>query len=500
MHFFLILFLLLTHCGTGTGSNLKNNSTPEESKVERKKKIHGFINTKGELAISLMDYYHAESFSEGLAAVFSKSEKKCGYIDKSGKLVIPTKFNYCGKFSSGLAKIKSEKLYGFINKEGKNVVPEIYKSATAFNSGFALVKKENQSLYTILDSDGKELSKSKFKLKRYSNSEYANGLFLFKKKGKFGYRGLDGEKTIREKFDTAKPFQNGFAAISIKDRQGKYKYGLIDTSGNYVLQPEFQQVSQAWKEEDNSNSYITYSSYSESTGCTIYTSDKKTIFHAKEVDGLKCFGIEPFKYGAARILLLDEKEKNPSPYLGVVKQSFINKEGKLLFPPVLLQFKNRNQNGIASFCNYNRAVMMTFFSSKESLQKAKEIKRTCGFINSKGEVLASEPGSFLNLAYRSYSDSIFDDSWMNSNYYPLVAIGDDKNKKIFNYLGRSINFQTNRKYRITSIQEDRIPFCTGSGSSLQCGYLDIDGNEVIPPKYKNISEFSEGLAFVYPTE
>lgn len=144
--------------------------------------------------------------------------------------------------------------------------------------------------------------------------------------------------------------------------------------------------------------------------------------------------------------------------------------------------------------------MMTFFSSKESLQKAKEIKRTCGFINSKGEVLASEPGSFLNLAYRSYSDSIFDDSWMNSNYYPLVAIGDDKNKKIFNYLGRSINFQTNRKYRITSIQEDRIPFCTGSGSSLQCGYLDIDGNEVIPPKYKNISEFSEGLAFVYPTE
>ena len=53
-------------------------------------------------------------------------EGKWGYIDKTGREVIPCKYDDASSFSEGLAKVKKSGKYGFIDKTGREVVPFIY--------------------------------------------------------------------------------------------------------------------------------------------------------------------------------------------------------------------------------------------------------------------------------------------------------------------------------------------------------------------------------------
>ena len=55
-------------------------------------------------------------FSEGLATV--KLNWKFGYIDKTGKEVIPLKYDYASEFSAGIAAAELYGNWGYIDKQG----------------------------------------------------------------------------------------------------------------------------------------------------------------------------------------------------------------------------------------------------------------------------------------------------------------------------------------------------------------------------------------------
>ena len=61
-----------------------------------------YIDKSGEILLRT-DYAYADSFHEGLAAVYSAENNKWGCIDRSGDLAIPLEFDYMGGFSEGLA-------------------------------------------------------------------------------------------------------------------------------------------------------------------------------------------------------------------------------------------------------------------------------------------------------------------------------------------------------------------------------------------------------------
>ena len=98
-----------------------------------------------------LKYDEACGFSEGLAAVGLISEDghkfKFGYIDKTGKVVIPFKYDYFGEenyksgyyFSEGLSAVKLNSKWGFIDKTGKEVIPPKYDLAGDFSEGLAAV-------------------------------------------------------------------------------------------------------------------------------------------------------------------------------------------------------------------------------------------------------------------------------------------------------------------------------------------------------------------------
>jgi hypothetical protein len=123
-------------------------------KVDLKGKS-GFMDRSGRIVIEAQ-FEDADSFSEGLAPVKIRSEEttwcpraesgsrkgftmKWGFIDKTGKVVIPPQYESVSQFSEGLAAINSCDEAFFIDTIGKKVISGNYEFATPFFGGLARV-------------------------------------------------------------------------------------------------------------------------------------------------------------------------------------------------------------------------------------------------------------------------------------------------------------------------------------------------------------------------
>src|SRR5688572_1195390 len=62
-----------------------------------------------------------------------------GYIDSTGKVVIPPKYKSAGEFSEGLAPVRENGYYGYIDESGKYVLHPQYDYAQTFINGFAKI-------------------------------------------------------------------------------------------------------------------------------------------------------------------------------------------------------------------------------------------------------------------------------------------------------------------------------------------------------------------------
>lgn len=88
---------------------------------------------------------------------------KYGYIDTTGKEVIPCQYAYAGKFTHGLALVQYDNKYGFINHEGATIIPFIYDDAGPFINGTASVAQyhtrqgEKVLQWITIDTTGKTI-------------------------------------------------------------------------------------------------------------------------------------------------------------------------------------------------------------------------------------------------------------------------------------------------------------------------------------------------------
>ena len=140
---------------------------------------YGFVDTTGKLAIPLK-FDDAGEFSEGLAKVQDRSgEFLWGYTDKTGKLVIPYRYVFAYPFCEGLAAVATNiedengmrKLkWGFIDKTGKVVIPFQFDQVVGFSEGLAAVKRGNRWGY--IDATGKEVIPFTF----YYAQSFVNGM------------------------------------------------------------------------------------------------------------------------------------------------------------------------------------------------------------------------------------------------------------------------------------------------------------------------------------
>ena len=227
---------------------------------------YGYIDITGKEVIP-PTFYQAGDFRYNRAPVESK-DYKVGYINKAGKLVIPYKYykmgnmnDYC--FREGLAHVFIEDIksslydrihnHGFIDVNGKEVIPLKYNSVSNFKNGVAVVynrtgQHTGQLYYTkkgLIDKTGKELTPVKYD----DIGEFSEGLALVSVNrpnsnfaDKYGYIDKTGKEVIPLIYNNAKEFSEGLAYVE-HSCSTEYPYpckkSFIDKTGKIVFNFEY---------------------------------------------------------------------------------------------------------------------------------------------------------------------------------------------------------------------------------------------------------------------
>jgi len=184
-------------------------------------------------------------FSEGLAMITDgwKSDGNKGYIDKTGKKIIPGRYDIAKDFSEGMAAVGkrglSENAYGYIDKSGKMVIAQQFAKANSFSEGLAAV--HNGKGWGFIDKTGKELIPCIYE-SCTSNSEadelkFSEGMAAVCRNKKIGYINATGDEVVPFIYDAAQHFSEGLAAV----KTGK-KWGFIDKTGKEIIAPQYDFV------------------------------------------------------------------------------------------------------------------------------------------------------------------------------------------------------------------------------------------------------------------
>ena len=158
---------------------------------DRDTERYGFINTKGQFVVKPV-FLDAHDFSDGLAAVklpaTQSNPAAWGFIDTSGKMVIPAKFSIePGNFRTGRAPVEKRNGHKvMIDKSGEVVSPEFYELSECFSNGNAIAGNRGYN-YFLIDSDYKQISEGMpdISLKDQPFLE-RNGVFVPFYKGQYG--------------------------------------------------------------------------------------------------------------------------------------------------------------------------------------------------------------------------------------------------------------------------------------------------------------------------
>jgi hypothetical protein len=204
---------------------------------------YGYIDYTGKIVIPTI-YDVANYFSEGLAEVAFDREQGYGYIDKKGRMKIPPRFFGTSGFSEGLASVATSKDYeaptGFIDKQGTVVIPPQFKRVSSFYDGLAAVKPYGKYETGFINKKGEivipPIYYDKDHFMRFSDGLAAviepNGSEF-----SVGYIDRNGNLKIPYNFVYGHEFKYGYAEVSIRLPDGGLAQGYkacINKTGKTV--------------------------------------------------------------------------------------------------------------------------------------------------------------------------------------------------------------------------------------------------------------------------
>ena len=113
----------------------------------------GVIDKKGRYLIKPQSGIKPSSLyveEDGVSALimFNPRGLYYGFMDLSGKILIPTVYRRALNFSEGLAVVSEGKLMGFIDTQGDWVIPPSFESVRSFSGGYAPFRSEEGLLLT----------------------------------------------------------------------------------------------------------------------------------------------------------------------------------------------------------------------------------------------------------------------------------------------------------------------------------------------------------------
>ena len=276
--------------------------------------------------------------------------KKCGYIDKTGKIIIPLQFeDTCYDFSEGLASVGLNGKRGFIDETGRIVIEPQFDlwSAAGFSEGLAAISIDRKKGY--VDKSGKVTMLTEFSFDFFSVENFSEGLAVVRHDSyggpvkniphdEVGYINKEFELVIPMKFKYASPFSDGRAYVTDTDDTSYY----IDRTGQKIDYPP----SGRWF------LFVEGLATTELNGKDGYMNLKGEVVINRRFDEAK-----RFSHGMAAVRIKNE-------------WGFIDKTGRIVIRPQFDEVEDFGPDGIAAV---GRAV-------KDDVYKY-------GFINRKGQIV-----------------------------------------------------------------------------------------------------------------
>lgn len=191
------------------------------------------VDTKGketEIGTPALD---VRDFSEGLAPIRTV-DKKFGFVNTKGELVIPSQFESVGYFSNGLAWAKTvDKKLGYIDQTGKWIIEPQFEAGKEFDSKSGLARVKQGEKWTYVNKKGEIVTISDSE----SLGDFSEGLAEGKKGALKGFYDNKGQWVIKPQFEDVRSFQNGYAAAKLNG-----KWGLIDKTGKWIVEAKFDAI------------------------------------------------------------------------------------------------------------------------------------------------------------------------------------------------------------------------------------------------------------------
>ncbi len=400
---------------------------------------YGYIDTTGKIVIPAI-YENADEFNNGKAKV--KKDSKWYFIDTSGnetsiESTFEKSYEEVGKFHEGLCKVSTLKLrfmdlayhsdyegiagtWGYVDENGTEIVSPQYIYANDFNGGIAFVCK------------GKWTRDEKW------NNKYNSGRYWTDEE-LWGAIDKTGKEVIPCIFDEIKAFWD-VTEVYMAHFGGwdNGKWGVIDKNGNWVVDPIFEDIG--YEYTDGLFAFYAEDKWGDDVPMGIYDiRQKKVLFEPQFLD------VSFMEDGNIKVEVHDDT-------LNRNIEKIINRNGEELFPSVY-----------SSIYTWSEPYYEVVIRDENGARR--------GLIDKKGNVI-------LPCKY--------DLSWNGIHYDKRIMV-----------------FECDKKYGIIDFDDNIIvpaiyheihggnaPLLTvreGDNGDYLEGLIKHDGTKVIKPKYSRIS-------------
>ncbi len=255
------------------------------------------------------------TWSEGLSVI---RRDRAGYMNTAGEIVIPCQYEYAKAFSNGLAFVKSEnERWSVIDKKGRIRISELADGlkfkpiGVGFKSGLAPVKmtRGKSNYLGYIDKKGKFAFKTKgMQLRRLSSFRQGLAHVAVQSEDKIGFIDRKGTWAIHPAFSEAGHFHVvnraegsdrkttvawaipgapapydfwdglrdfGWSLMGMYQKTTQQKFGYIDRTGDWLIEPETTMVYNFRKNRERSLSAIDRQLYRFSEGLAAFPRIKR---------------------------------------------------------------------------------------------------------------------------------------------------------------------------------------------------------------------------------
>lgn len=388
-----------------------------------------------------------------------------GMIDANANIVVPVQYNRVRAFHNDRVAVKNDAgRWGFVDRQGHVVVKPKYRVVYDFSEGLAVVF--DQSRWGALDRAGNLVVKNKY-LKMGNFVEGKAWVHL--PRGKKGYINKKGELLFAGKFSKLTDFKEGIARVFVR----KKGWGLLDTTGNFILKPK--------------RSFKKIEPFNEHGLAKVAIGKRYRLINQEgKLIGKRSFGVmKAFQEGYALVrkqtvggfklgkpnfnwtfidttgeLVTKQEFRQLQPFAGgraaftndKSKRGYINTKGEVVIEPVYFKVEAFKDNRAVVWDSYNRT----------------------GVIDTTGKVI-------IPVKYNKVIGT--------SNGLALVR----KNSRTYYFVREDLKRHTPINFSEAYIFED---WAAAVKSANKWGVINQKGLRTLSPKYAKMTNFKDGVAKV----